>query len=39
MKEIKTDKDIKQVANEIIRAYGKQVRKNRERTTNNARGD
>lgn len=37
MREIKSDKDITQVANEVVKAYGQQIRKNRTRNNNNAR--
>lgn len=38
MKEIKNDKDIKQIANEIVKAYGK-IRKTRTRDNNNSGGN
>lgn len=37
MREIKSDKDIIQIANEVIKAYGKQIRKDRKRNNNNTR--
>lgn len=36
MREIKNDKDITQIANEVVKAYGKQIRKNRTRDNNNS---
>lgn len=37
MREVKSDKDITQVANEVVKAYGKQIRKDRTRNNNNTR--
>lgn len=36
MKEVKTNKDIEQVAKEVIKAYAKKIRRIRKRNTNNS---
>lgn len=39
MKKIKTDKDIKEIANELVNNYGKLLKRFRKRNINNSTGN